>query len=402
MSDYKILKSFCRKIYFVGSGNFWYEQSIGDDNKLLYKTYICTLFFMYGFMTLLEIAAAVIGTLPKDEKNDSVAFAVSHTVVMIKIFSVIYNKRLIRKLNYDMVHVCQEYEDELLQKEKYFTIKINVIAYFVAVYGSAACFIFEGLRKMKEGSHFITVVTYYPSFEDNSYVASIFRIYSTIVLLMMLMTMIVSVDTFTMVNLIMYKYKIITLRKYFENLSAQFNEINESGDQRFAIEMLTKGLIKGFKMHTELLRILRVIDQAFGIVISLQLCQSSGSAISLLLQIALAEKLTFMANLKIIFFVIALFFLLGRFLCNAGEITYQAALLADSIFYCGWHACSGKHQLKGKKIGPLVLFAYTQAQKPLILKAFKMIELTHRTYLMVIKGTYSVFTLFNSQNSNSY
>lgn len=37
----------------------------------------------------------------------------------------------------------------------------------------------------------------------------------------------------------------------------------------------------------------------------------------------LSDQLTFVAIMKIIFFVVALFFLLGLFLCNAGEITYQ-------------------------------------------------------------------------------
>ncbi|CAG4965540.1 unnamed protein product [Parnassius apollo] len=153
-----------------------------------------------------------------------------------------------------MVHVCKDYEEKSLQEEKYRIIKINVIAYFVTVYGSAICFIGEGLRKMFEGSHFVTVVTYYPSFEDDSFQAALFRIYNTIVLFMMLMTMIMSVDTFTMVNLIMFKYKIITLRKYFEKLNDDFNKINETGDTRLAAETLKNGLIEGFKMHVELVR----------------------------------------------------------------------------------------------------------------------------------------------------
>lgn len=87
---------------------------------------------------------------------------------------------------------------------------------------------------------------------------------------------------------------------------------------------------------------------------ALQLCQSSGGAVSLLLGIAvrfffnfitaprqnffylrkivknfnfqLSDQLTLVAIMKIIFFVVALFFLLGLFLCNAGEITYQVII----------------------------------------------------------------------------
>ncbi|XP_014360575.2 odorant receptor 47b-like [Papilio machaon] len=400
MKDFNILKSFCQKIYFVGFGNFWYEEDVGDDRKMIYRIYNVLLFFIYGSMTVLEIFAALLGDFPKDEKGDCVTFAVSHTIVMIKMFSVIGNKELIRKLNYDMVSVCEEFEETSLQKKKYYNIKINVIAYFVAVYFSAACFVFEGLRKVKEGSHFVTIVTYYPSFEDDSIPATVFRIYCTIVLFMMMLTMIMSVDAFTMVNLIIFKYKIITLRRYFEKISEDFKEMHKI-NRRLAVENLATGLIKGFKVHKELLRILKDIDKGFGFVIALQLFQSSGSAVSLLLQIAISDDLTFVGKLKIMFFVIALFFLLGLFLCNAGEITYQSALLADSIFYCGWHECLWEYQLKGKKIGQMVLIACIQAQKPLVLKAFKMIELTYGTFLLVIKTTYSIFALFNAQSGNT-
>ncbi|XP_013140408.1 PREDICTED: uncharacterized protein LOC106104813 [Papilio polytes] len=400
MRDFNILKSFSQKIYFVGSGNFWYEGEVGDDRNSIYRIYSVILFFIYGSMTVLEIFAALFGNFPKDEKGDCVTFAVSHTIVMIKMCYVIGNKQLIRKLNYDMATVCEEFEETSLQTKKYYNIKVNLIAYFVAVYFSAACFVFEGLRKVKEGSHFVTIVTYYPSFEDDSFPATVFRIYCTIVLFMMMLSMIMTVDAFTMVNLIIFKYKIITLRRYFERISQDFKEMHKI-NQRLAVEHLAKGLIKGFKVNKELLRILKDIDKAFGFVIALQLCQSSGSAVSLLLQMAISDELTFVGKLKIMFFVIALFFLLGLFLCNAGEITYQSAQLADSIFYCGWHECLWEYQPEGKKIGQMVLIACMQAQKPLVLKAFKMIELTYGTFLLVIKTTYSIFALFNAQSGKS-
>lgn len=151
MRDFNILKSFSKKIYFVGSGNFWYEGEVGDDRNSIYRIYSVILFFIYGSMTVLEIFAALFGNFPKDEKGDCVTFAVSHTIVMIKMCYVIGNKQLIRKLNYDMATVCEEFEETSLQTKKYYNIKVNLIAYFVAVYFSAACFVFEGLRKVKEG-----------------------------------------------------------------------------------------------------------------------------------------------------------------------------------------------------------------------------------------------------------
>ncbi|XP_072938092.1 uncharacterized protein [Epargyreus clarus] len=398
MKDYNILKTLCKRIFLMGSGNFWYEEDeIGNDKKILYKVYGTIIFFMYGFMTLLEIMAAVFGDFPEDEKRDSVTFATSHTIVMIKIYSVISKKELIKKLNHDLVRVSELYEQEPLMAEKYRIMKINVVAYFVTVYGSGACFVFEGFRKMHEGSHFATVITYYPAFEDNSILANAFRFFTTAVLFVMLMTMILTVDAFTMVNLIMYKYKFITLRHYFETLGREFDENNVQGNSKQAVERLTNGFVEGITMHNELIRLSKEIDKAFGSVMALQLCQSSGSAVSLLLQMALADQLTLFASMKIIFFVAALFFLLGLFLCNAGEITYQASLLSDTIFYTGWYACPAQRRTK-RNLRHMVLQACTQAQRPIIMKAFKMLELTYGTFLLVVRGTYSVFALFYAQH----
>ncbi|KAJ0175162.1 hypothetical protein K1T71_009303 [Dendrolimus kikuchii] len=396
MKNYTYLKNYCNKIFFVGTGNFWFEENSKDDKSLLYRMYSTILFFTYGLMTILEIMAAVIGDFPEDEKRDSVSFAVSHTIVMIKILSVMLNKDLIKSLNQKMVSLCQCYEEELLMEEKYRIIKINVVAYFVTVYGSAACFVFEGLRKVGNGFHFVTVVTYYPSFDDDTILATVFRIFTSLVLFMLMMTMIVSIDFLTLSHLILYKYKFITLRHYFQNLKDDFDRINIAGEPQKAAERLEKGLIEGIVMHGELIRLSKEIDKAFGTVMALQLFQSSGSAVSLLLQIALSDELTFVASMKIIFFVVALFFLLGLFLCNAGEITYQASLVSDEIFYCGWYACRPRLP-NGRSVRKLVLLAIMQARRPLVMKAFKMLELTYATFLLVVRGTYSVFALFYAQ-----
>nr|XP_034833216.1 uncharacterized protein LOC117989926 [Maniola hyperantus] len=400
MRNYVILKTFCKKIYWVGSGNFWYEEGvIRDDNSIFYKIFNHSLFLTYGFMTLLEILAALIGDFPEDEKSDSITFAVSHTIVMIKIFSVISNKKLVKKLIRDLIKVCELYEDNSLMVEKYRIMKINFVAYVFTVYGCTACFVFEGLRKMSVGSHFVTIVTYYPSYRDDSLLAVITRITTTFVLLIMMLTMIVSVDCFALANLIIFKYKFITLRGYFEKLREDFDKLLEMGNPRRAAKQLTQGLIAGIVMHKELIRISKEIDKAFGTILALQLFQSSGSAVSLLLQIALSDQLTLVAQMKILFFIFALFFLLGLFLCNAGDITYQASLLSDSIFYCGWHSCPSQYPNKARRnLGLLVLQACAQSQRPIVMKAFKMLELTYATFLLVVRGTYSVFALIYAQN----
>ncbi|KOB66659.1 Odorant receptor 22 [Operophtera brumata] len=289
MRNYNILRTYCEKIFLIGSGNFWFENdTIGDDKSLFYRAYNTLLFFMYGLMTILEIMAALMGEFPEDEKRDSVTFAVSHTIVMIKILSVVLNKSLIRRMNQKMISACERYETPSLMADKFRIMKINVIAYFATVYGSCFFFVFEGLRKLFDDSHFVTIVTYYPAYEDDSVIATVFRVFTTGILFVMMLSMILTVDSFTMVYLIMYKYKFITLRIYFENLRADIDNLNKLGKKILAVEKLTKGLVEGIVMHNEVLRLSKEIDAAFGTVIALQVLQSSGSAVSLLLQIAVS------------------------------------------------------------------------------------------------------------------
>lgn len=104
------------------------------------------------------------------------------------------------------------------------------------------------------GSHFITVVTYWPFFEDDSLTAVLFRFFTTWVLCVLMVTMI-AIDSFVMVTLIMYKYKFITLRIYLENLRVDFDKNNYAGNEENAANKLQSGLIQGIVMHRDLLRL---------------------------------------------------------------------------------------------------------------------------------------------------
>nr|AFC91727.1 putative odorant receptor OR19 [Cydia pomonella] len=395
MKNYFILKNLCRKIYLVGAGDFWFEEGEISKGKSLRYQFLCfVLFSIYIFMTVLEIIGVFFGDMPKDERSDCTTFAVSHTIVLGKMFSVILNRKRVKELNRKLVEICANHEDEHRVAENYRIMKINIWAFAVSVYGSFIFFLFEGIRKMMSGSHFITIVTYWPFYEDNSIIAVSFRFFTTLVLAVMMATMI-CIDSFAMIILIMYKYKFITLRYYFEGLRERFDRNNYTGNEEYATELLHAGFIEGIVMHSNLTRLSKDIDRSVGTVLALQVCLSSGSAVSLLLQLALSKDLTVAAQLKIIMFVIAVFFLLALFLCNAGEITYQASLLSDSIFYCGWDASSMRRDLRR-----LVLFSCAAAQRPIVMKAFNMLELTYGTFIQVVRGTYSVFALISAQNES--
>ncbi|XP_063367876.1 uncharacterized protein LOC134656288 [Cydia amplana] len=396
MKNYFILKNLCRKMYLAGAGDFWFEESeISKGKSLRYRLLCFILFAFYISMTVLEIIGVFFGDMPNDEKSDCTTFAVSHIIVLCKMLSVILNRKRVKELNKKLVEICKDHEDEHRVAENYRIMKINAVAYAVFVYGTFVLFIFEGIRKMMTGSHFITIVTYWPFYEDNSSIAVTFRFITTGVLGVMMVPMI-CIDSFALVTLIMYKYKFITLRYYLEGLREQFDRNNYAGNEEYATDQLHSGLVEGIVMHSNLIRLSKDIDRSVGGVLALQVCLSSGSVVSLMLQLALSKDITLGAQLKIILFAVALYFLLALFLCNAGEITYQASLLSDSIFYCGWHASSMRRDLRR-----LVLFSCAAAQRPIVMKAFNMLHLTYGTFIQVVRGTYSVFALIYAQNEST-
>lgn len=100
----------------------------------------------------------------------------------------------------------------------------------------------------------MTVVTYYPKFEDDSMGATFARVLATVILYFLMITMIMSVDSFTMIYLIMYKYKFITLKQYFENLREEVSALNARREYDMATEKMAAGLVEGIQMHNTLLR----------------------------------------------------------------------------------------------------------------------------------------------------
>lgn len=63
-------------------------------------------------------------------------------------------------------------------------------------------------------------------------------------------------------------------------------------------------------------------------------------------------------------------------------VNVQASLLSHAVFYCGWHLCE-PDRLAHRDVRRLVLIACAQAQKPLVLKAFGIQDLSYSTFVSV-------------------
>ncbi|XP_050667296.1 uncharacterized protein LOC126967026 [Leptidea sinapis] len=207
-----------------------------------------------------------------------------------------------------------------------------------------------------------------------------------------------STDCMPIIHLILLAHKFKTLCLYFEGLRTNLDKQIILVGRNNAEDMLRRSFIEGIIMHQKLIFLAQEIHRLFGIIMSLQVCESSAVAVLLLLRLALSPHLDFTNAFMTYSFVGSLFFLLALNLWNAGELTYQASLLSNAMFYCGWHLQDARKDTNND-IRKLVLIGCAQAQKPLILKAFGVQDLSYATFVSVARMTYSVFAVFYQRRS---
>uniref|UniRef100_A0A2H1VK20 Odorant receptor n=1 Tax=Spodoptera frugiperda TaxID=7108 RepID=A0A2H1VK20_SPOFR len=384
-----LLITICKYVYYAGAGNCWYEDIYHET--IPYYMYSVVTFSIYTTMIFLENLAALFGNFPGVEKNSAVMFAAIHNIVLTKMFLLLYHKKSIRKLNYEMANVGAGYEEDYVMRKQYRKVTVGIWLYVISVYLSLSAYGIESARRsIVEGAPFYTVVTYLPVYDDNSAVALFFRIFFYITWLYMMLPM-MSADCMPITHLITMTYKFITLCHHFERIRSEFDSNIKVMNKREAIDKLKAGCLEGIRMHQKLLYLADEIHRVFGIIMSLQVCESSAVAVLLLLRLALSPHLDLTNAFMTYTFVSSLFLLLALNLWNAGEVTYQASLLSSAMFYCGWHLCDIE---RDHDIRKLVIIGCTQAQKPLILKAFGIQDLSYETFVSVARMTYSVFAVF--------
>nr|WCC57412.1 odorant receptor 12 [Papilio glaucus] len=383
-----LLMNICRLINCTGLGDYWNE---GNNDNYRSKVHMIISFTAYIIMVFLENLAAFFGDFPKVEKNSAVMFSVIHNTVLAKMFLLMYHKRSIRKLNSEMAQLGADMEDDVTMNNQYKKVKYGLLLYVVSVYLSLLAYGVESLRKcVFEGTPFYTVVTYFPSYDNTSSLASVLRVFFYMTWLYMMLPM-MSADCLPIVHLILMAYKFITLCNHFKKISKDFSRNTRNMRKESAILKLKFGCTQGILMHQKLILLVKEVNRVFGMIMSLQVCESSAVAVLLLLRLAISLNVT--DAVMTYTFVTSLFILLALNLWNAGEITYQASLLSFEIYSCGWHLCDlyPEHQ---KDIKYLVLISSAQAQRPLVLKAFGIQELSYATFVSVARLTYSIFAVF--------
>ncbi|VVC95243.1 unnamed protein product [Leptidea sinapis] len=336
-----LLRSFCKFVFYSGAGNFYYDETYNES--IAYRLYTIASYSVYVTMILLENIAAIFGNFPEVEKNSAVMFAAIHNIVLAKMFLLQYHKRSIKKLNFEIVAIMENINNERVMKAQYTRVKYGISFYAVSVYLALGAYGIESLRKViSEGAPFYTVVTYLPQYDDTSTTADIVRSFFYFTWLYMMLPM-MSTDCMPIIHLILLAHKFKTLCLYFEGLRTNLDKQIILVGRNNAEDMLRRSFIEGIIMHQKLIFLAQEIHRLFGIIMSLQVCESSAVAVLLLLRLA-------------------------------------ASLLSNAMFYCGWHLHDARKDTNND-IRKLVLIGCAQAQKPLILKAFGVQDLSYATFV---------------------
>lgn len=98
-------------------------------------------------MIFLENLAALFGNFPDVEKNSAVMLSAIHNIVLAKMFLLLYHKKSIRKLNYEMATVGENFEEQFVMKKQYRKVKVGISLYVISVYLSLIAYGVESTRK---------------------------------------------------------------------------------------------------------------------------------------------------------------------------------------------------------------------------------------------------------------
>lgn len=140
-----LLKKVCKYVYYAGAGNCWYEDVYSES--ILYRFYSIITFTIYTTMIFLENLAALFGNFPEVEKNSAVMFAAIHNIVLTKMYLLLYHKKSIRNLNYEMATVGEDFEQEYVMRKQYNKAKVGISLYVISVYLSLTAYGVESARR---------------------------------------------------------------------------------------------------------------------------------------------------------------------------------------------------------------------------------------------------------------
>ncbi|XP_045494321.1 uncharacterized protein LOC123693320 [Colias croceus] len=344
---------------------------------------------MLTLMTSEYIAFFTQKNLSDKQASDQIMFAISHPILMSYSFSILYYRKDIRKLLFKLSVVLKEgYND--LEIETQMIRKAKLYSTFYVMSFSAALFFyaFDGIMQVvKKGDTFTTVILAWPDVQQRGILPDFIRI--AVYFLWWLFMFRVSAVYVLVISLtitLSYQYK--NLQSYFYKLEDIFKDVNVENFEQKEKEY-ERALKVGISLHSDTIWCVRECQRICSWVFSGQITFNFTVFCMLMLQMVNSER-TLMGVLATLSTSASLLMATGFFMCNAGDITVEAAALPTAIFFSGWQHCRGATSVR---IRNLLVVAICQSQKPVEIQCFNVIKMSYQSFVSIVKASYSVFSI---------
>nr|AXY83419.1 putative odorant receptor 66 [Conopomorpha sinensis] len=181
------------------------------------------------------------------------------------------------------------------------------------------------------------------------------------------------------------KFRNLTL--YFLSLEDIFQEDAEQNEKEGTYETM---FVQGVALHLKLLRCTEQIGYVFALPFLCCVYMYTGGVTILLFQFTASER-SLADMISIIASVMVLAVCTGMTMCRAGDITHEASFLSNAMYMSGWQHCRG---LASHRLRKMLTMSMSYAQKPVQLKILSIVDMSYASFLSVMKGAYSVFSVF--------
>ncbi|CAK1598429.1 unnamed protein product [Parnassius mnemosyne] len=376
----------------TGLPNFWIKDV---EVPRFFTTGLFTIImrcatFCFWILILSEIGAFFTQhNLTEKQKYDRIIFTTSHPILYVIWATVAHYEDKVKGVTFHLcVSLKEMYNDLKVERQMLKKAKLFSIANVFSCVMTLVFYAFNGVTQViRSGVSFTTVITAWPELNNTSMAANIVRALSFVIwLVLVCRTCAAFVIAISTTICLSHQYK--QLQSYFYSIEENFS--TEHLDQVEKERKYEESLKHGIKMHSETLLCTQVVQEIFGPVYSGQITLNIIALIILMMQMMDSEQTLFNA-LGMVSMASAVLSTTGILMCSAGDITIEAALLPVAMYSSGWQNCRGK---SNKRVRKLLLLAMTQGQRPVVLKAFNLIELSYQSFLSIVKSSYSVFSVF--------
>nr|AII01077.1 odorant receptor [Dendrolimus houi] len=378
-------------LYLTGYTNFWVQKvNLPKKFTKFYDYMNIVLHILCIAFSIIEFGSLFTqNELTIKQQADRNVIAISNPIMHVYSIKYFLKRKETREMFYYIAVLLKEVHNDLdVERSMIRKLKAYLIAYagssFVALtlYG-----VYSTVKYITEDAPFITVITMWPVIHDRSKLAEMARVvfylfwwisfYRDSAFYLLILSMLIGLS-----------HQYMNLQSYFYNLQRIFDDSKMS--QKEKEDKYVESFKYGIKLHTSTIWCTNQCQL---------ICSEIYASQVLLLTIILINFLPALVNsqedmeLACAHFPSFIFTLviMGYVMWNAGDITVEAAKLPDAMYSSGWENCYDQSAVRVRK---LIVIAMTQAQQPIVLTAFGVVELSYETYLAILKSAYSVVSVF--------